>query len=224
MIKPWFPLLVFCLLYSVSASARDIVVRGFGETQVVPDTLSFSIYVKEKGPLVSKLYGTVNQKVGQILTILEKEQVAAENVQSMGLQVHPWYDYENRNRLQKGFELSRTIDVVLTDTSRLSYVLDYIFRIGNLEVGNFALGTSDNADFYEVALQKAMVDAKHKAKLLASNGGVSLGNITAIRESSTSIDRPMTEMRLADSGGAGQFVPGNISISANVEVVFSIKP
>lgn len=65
---PLGALLLLLLNFVLPVNAGDIVVSGAGEAQVVPDTLSFSIYVKDKGPLVSKLYASVNQRVEQILT------------------------------------------------------------------------------------------------------------------------------------------------------------
>ena len=202
------------------AAEQAITVSGSGSVDAVPDRLSFSIYIEERGEVVSKLYTKVNQKTQLLLAALKQEQVS--DVQSMSIQVLPWIEYQNQTRVQRGFELQRNIQVTLNDTELLGTLLDRLFRVGNVQISQFSLQVSDYQHHYQKALQTALRNAKQKAQMMAKTLGLKAGEALSIVEFSAQ-QHPIQEMSFKSSAPADAFAPGNLAISAAVEVVFALE-
>lgn len=224
-IRLQFALCLLCLIFASCAFAQNTIkVLGSAGVPVVPDKLTFNVMLRDKGPQVSKLYAQVNQNTNLVVSYLQKESIDDKDIQSMAIQVQPWFEYEAQRRVQKGFELSRTIVVTLEDTKRLGLLLDYLFRIGNLEIGNVNLLVSEKEAHYRSALSLAIDSAKAKAKLLADELEVKLGKAVSVSELSThSYGQPESLMKTQAMDASSGFLPGLVNISASVEVKFLIQ-
>ena len=218
--------LSFCYLFctSIAFAQHTIKVIGRADVSVVPDKLTFNVMLRDKGPQVSKLYEKVNQNTNLVVSYLQKENIEDQDIQSMAIQVQPWLEYEAQRRVQKGFELSRIIVVTLKDTKRLGLLLDHLFRIGNLEISNVNLLVSEKEQHYQNALSLAIDAAKKKAKLLAENLSVKIGKAVSVSElSSYSYGQPESLIKTQTIETPSGFLPGQISISASIEVLFAIE-
>jgi len=215
-------LFVFCCLFAGDSLASDKVIRVQGQASVdaVPDKLSFSVYIRQRGESVSKLYSAVNQKTELLLSALRNEKV--EDIQSMSIQVSPWIEYINNQRVQKGFELFRTIEVSLSDAQRLGLLLDKVFRVGNVEISNVNLMVSDQNQHYLKALQLAIKQAKQKAQLMAETLSRKVGQAQSVTELNNSV-YPVQEMQLRAASTDSLFLPGQVQINAAVEVIFDLE-
>lgn len=228
--KLGFFLLFFCgslscvssQVFATDMNIPHIRVTGQAELSVVPDKLQFTIYLREQGRSVSKLYASINQKAQLIVSYLSKQKIAPKNVTSMAIQVTPWFEYENQSRTQKGFELTRNITVVLPDTQKLGVILDHLFRIGNLEIGSVNLMVSDLQQQYLKALSGAVDSARGKAKILADELSLTLGDALIVKELSSQTLPQQDSFRLSE-GVPGNFLPGEIAIQASVEVTFGVR-
>ncbi|MCC2604377.1 SIMPL domain-containing protein [Planctobacterium marinum] len=213
----------FCLIFSSTGFAQNILrVSGHGTVLTAPDGLQFDVIMREKGPLVSKLFASVSQKTEQVQSLLIKQGVEKQHIQSMQIFVSPWIEYENQNREQKGFELTRIIKVNIKETEALSLIFDHVFRIANVEINNIQMLVNNEQQHYETALLNAIADAQDKAKQMAGKLGVSLGEVVGVSEISANL--PVHEsagmMRVA---AKDSFMPGETGISAIVEVQFAIN-
>lgn len=217
-------LLLVCLCWVSSFSFAQNIMRvsGNGVIMAEPDGLQFDVILREQGPLVSKLYASVNQKTEQVQSVLSKQGVDKQDIQSLHIYVNPWVEYENQNRVQKGFELTRIIKVNIKQTEELSLILDQVFRIANVEIGNIQLTMSNEQQHYENALLLAIANAQEKAKQMANKLGVSLGTVAGVTESSGNSYQPPAHemMRVA---AKDSFMPGETAIAAAVEVQFFIN-
>lgn len=221
--------LILCLVCSIAeisavAAQNTVKVIGSGQVFIVPDKLTFIVYLKEKGQSVSKLYASVNQNTSLVISILDKEKVPDKDIQSMAIQVQPWFEYENQRRVQKGFEISRSVSVTLNDTKRLGALLDYLFRIANIEISGIRLLVSNKEQHYLSAISKAIESAKLKAKQISSELSLTLGNAVSVHELNSQV-YGQTEASLSTRSvdNSGIFLPGEVSVAASVEVEFAIE-
>ena len=82
----------------------------------------------------------------------------------------------------------------------------------------------DPSDYYEEAREKAMVDAKAKAKQLAKLGGVTLGKPTYISEGAQIPPDiyPRAVYEAVAAAPSTPISPGEMEISLTVQIVYAI--
>lgn len=216
--------LLFVLSTSVVASAapaRSITVSGQGSVAVVPDRFHFTLYVEEKGEVVSKLNDLVSRKNNQIVTFLLDSGVKKQHIQSMQIQLYPWYQTHDSINKQSGFVLSRQIQVMVEELDSYDRLIDGLMRLGAARVENFQYLYSQPQQLYLNSLNAALEDASARASQIAQQMQVKLGNVLNIEENSHYQPRPMQakRMMLSEQGGS---LPGLLDASASVTVRFEI--
>ncbi|BDX06398.1 SIMPL domain-containing protein [Planctobacterium marinum] len=215
--------IVWLAAFCSAANGQNIIqVVGSGQMNVQPDGLEFSIHIRERGPLVSKLFASANQKTTLIVNTLQKQKVNPKDIQSMQMRVTPWFVYENQTRQQRGFELSRQIQVTVRNTEKVAVLFDEVFRIGNLEITDISLLVSQQENYYREALVKALDDAKTKATLMAAQLDTKPGKVVSLIELNSQNTVPEMRTMMRSSGGSESFLPGEVTVTAVIEVQFAI--
>lgn len=221
----------FSLLLGVNASAQQAVfseletkhirVNGQASVASVPDMFRFSVYLEEQGELVSKLNGLVSKKSKQIVKLLLKEGVAERDIQSMRVQLSPWFEHRQSPRVQKGFVLSRQIKITMRNIDKYDDLIDGLLRLGASRIEGFSYVIEDPEKYYLKSLELALADAKVRATTMAKAMDLKVGEVLSIQEGAgyTPMPRGRESMLMADSGG---YLPGQISTSAQVSVVFAL--
>lgn len=217
-------IVMFLGFFSCFGFAQNVIqVTGTGQLQVAPDGVEFSVNIREQGPLVSKLFASVNQKTELIISTLNKQEVPDQDIQSMQMQVYPWFEYENQSRVQKGFELTRQIRVNLRNTENLALIFDHIFRIGNVEINEIGLMLSNRNAHYENALMMALENAQAKATKMAANLDLQLGEVVSIIEHTGRGHFAEASTMMRSAAQTDSFLPGELTIQASVDVQIALK-
>lgn len=215
-------LFVFCANGTIAAeSNRQITVNGHGSAAAVPDRFLFSLYVEEKGKVVAKLNDLVSNKNSQIVAFLLDKGVAEKHIQSMQIQLYPWYKNYDNNREQAGFVLSRKIQVTLDDLELYDSVIDGLMRLGVARIDNFQYAYSQPQALYLQSLDAALANAKQRAKQVAANMQVSLGKVLTVAEGGHYNPQPMMAQAKMMSDTPSS-LPGLLNATASVAVTFTI--
>ena len=221
-------ILVFSLSLCGLAQAQQqvseqhyIQVSGQADVASVPDMFHFDVYLEEKGELLTKLNSVVSDKSQQVVESLLKLGVEQKDIQSMRVQLSPWYEHTQSVRLQKGFELSRQIKITLRNMDNYDQIIDGVLRIGASRIDGFNYGLENPQPDYLKALELALTDAKHTASQMAKTMGVNVGKVLSMQEGGgySPMPRAKQSLMMADSGG---YMPGQVSTSAQVVVVFEL--
>jgi uncharacterized protein YggE len=201
---------------------REIRVSGQASVYSTPDLFTFSVYIEEQGELVSKLNAGVRAKSQSIIELLLKFGVDEKDLQSMRVDLNPWFEHVQSQRVQKGFVLSRQISVTLRNMEKYDQVIDGVLRLGASRIEGFNYVVKDPEQDYLKALELALTDAKGRADIIASSVGVKVGEVISVQEGSgyTPMPRMRESALMADSGG---YLPGQVSTNAQVSVVYSLK-
>jgi len=202
------------------SEAREITVTGSAELNVEPDQLQFSLWITEKGPLLSKLKALVDQTTEGILRDLAEHDIAEQNIQSYQLQISPEYVYENNKQVQDGFSVTRHIKVVLQETHAYDKIIDLALSRGVTRVGQMQYQISEPAALYQKALTRAFADAQQKAQMIATQAQAKLGAAVRIQEQSSSANpQPMYARAMAEDSLS---LPGQQQVSASLAVTFAL--
>ena len=200
---------------------RLVNVTGQGAVSVVPDAFSISVLIEERGPLVSKLNQQMAARLTSVVQFLLASGIEEKHIQSMSVNLTPWYEHTPNGREDKGFILSREVRVTSKALQTYDAILDGMLSRGVDRIQRFEFVNTDASEAYQHALVAAVQDAKLRAGLLAREMGVKLGNVITINESSGYSAPPvMATMRMKDEMSSS--LPGQTDITATVSVTFEL--
>ena len=196
-----------------------ISITGVGVVSTQPDmaNVSFGIYILDRDLTRAKKESdaVMNRLLG-VLASLNTQQV---DISASGINIEPKYA-ESKASEFTGYEISRSIDVVLRDLSKLDQLIDKAIQSGANREFKVNLLSSREKELREQAVSLAIEDAKNQATRLVSGFGAKLG---AVRNISTDSRGASLYSAVSVSFGKGTFVPGTIRIEAQLSVTFLIQ-
>lgn len=220
-----------------------ISVSGTGEVLAVPDIASFSFSVVEEGKTVKEGQDKATKKINSILEAVKGLGVEEKDIQTTGYNSYPKYDYQQvqvctagycppGKQILTGYEVSHSITVKVRDTDKAG---DVLTKVGDLGVSNIS-GLDFIVDDLETvkaqAREKAVADAKSKAKVLAKTLGVRLDTVVNFYENGDYPIMYRAEMSADSKLGLGGVatapaVPsiptGENKIISNVTITYEVR-
>ncbi len=168
-----------------------VTVNGVGEAFAIPDIANITMSVTEVGKSTAEAQKMVQDKFAPAKTALLDLGVAEKDIKTTGYNIYPKYTYPvqppcmyrncpvvDMSPKLDGYEASQSVEIKVRNTDNAGKVLEILAKnnITNISGPNF---TVDNIEGVKAdAQQKAIVDAKEKAKKLAKDLGVDLVKIT----------------------------------------------
>ena len=241
--------ILLCSAFSSSAQEIDklpvIMVSGTAEVQVAPDEAVFSIDVTKTNKDLQAAKRLNDESVGKILELTRRFSILPQNVQTTQIAVDMKYESirdaktriysddgdEIGKRVFKGYEVSKSVTVRLTDLSRFEEFFAEVLQTGVSAVNSVKFETSKLRENKDKAREMAMKAAKEKATAMAAAVGQTVGRAIKITEGT--VGGQMFGNYLANSntvatGGVFTeslvtFAPGAIKIEAHVTVSFLLN-
>ncbi|WP_158969046.1 SIMPL domain-containing protein [Paraglaciecola sp. L3A3] len=212
---------VFEVMAEPASDVRSISVSGAGSVVSTPDLFSFSVHIEEKGREAANLNKIIIAKTTEAVNTLMTIGVDKRAIQSLQVRFNPWIEYENKQNVQKGFSLTRKINITLDDIQQYDDAIDALLKIGISRIDSFNSSDSKSADNYNKALELSLINAKDRAKDMTKALGLKIGKVISISEQSVGRATPvvMDELR---SFKASSYQPGEVSTQARVNVIFSL--
>jgi uncharacterized protein YggE len=205
------------------ATEQRITATGNGSVSTVPDLMRVTFWVEERGNKLSSQKTVVDNTTERLLNDLLKKDVAEKDIQSYQLQIYPQYEQDSDGKTkQSGFIVRREIKVTLRNPENYDNIIDLALSRGVTRVGQIQFEISNQQALYQQALIQAYKQAQMKSEQLAETAGLALTGTLSITE--RSISRPfMMQMAEASVRSDKVSLPGQQTIEASVEVVFSVK-
>lgn len=238
-----FLLTAVVLMLSIQTFAQNaaepplITVSGQAEVRVPPDEVVFTLGVEsvDKDMLAAKK--RTDDSVKEVLSIARRNNVKAEDVQTSHISIQPKYStedlsYEQRRAVKRelvGYQVSKTVAVVLRDISRFDSLLTDVLKAGVTSLSNVEFRDSQLRKHRDQARAMAMKAAQEKASLMAREIGQSIGPAYSITEGGGDYTPRAASQNVSSSisGDASDresaIAPGSISITAQVTVRFRLN-
>ena len=127
-----------------------------------------------------------------------------------------------------GYTASVAITATLRKPEKAGDIIEQSSTVaGNsLRLSSLAWTVDDPSQALDDARKAAMEDARNRATTLTKSGGVKLGDVISITESSQSVAPPVYEASSGDKGESGSpAIPieaGTETITVNVDVVYAL--
>jgi uncharacterized protein YggE len=207
-------------------------VSGQGEVKVQPDEIILNLGVEVRDRNLEEARKQNDKKVAAILTYLRKNGVDPKHVQTTYMSVQPIYTGDQYGQSTPEFYLAqKTMTVTIKNIGKFDEVLAGVYKAGANRVDGIHFRSTELEKHREQARKLAVNAAKAKAQALSSELGTRIGKVYAITESSSEgHPRPfygaynkMMEMAQDVSADGPTISPGQITITANVQVSFTLE-
>jgi len=177
-------IIVVILILSFLSPSNTISVNGQSQVEAIPDlvTVNFNIEsiadtaveAKDKN---SEIYNNLVEKL---------EIIGIDDVKTSNFNVYPEYDWEDGNRVEKGYKATHfvTVELPTEESEKISEVIDAGVNAGALiSYINFELSEYLQKEKKSEAIIRATEDAKDKAEAMAEGLGKKLGKIISVSDS-----------------------------------------
>lgn len=202
---------------------RTITVNGHGTVSVVPDTADLMVGVQANADTAGEALETMSEKSEALLKALRDQGIAAQDLQTSGLNL--WPTYSENGREITGYQASTSVTATIRDIDRVGPVVDALGEIvgEELTLNGISFSYDDPEAVLADARTVAIANARARAAQYAEAAGVEVGAIVRIVEGSVSDPIVFREMAMAGAADASLAVaPGSQELTADVTVVFEM--
>lgn len=167
-----------------TASPSTLKIDGLGNIRVEPDLAVISMTVKATGPEFNKVVQELAAKTERLQQKLIKAGFEQKEIKTSQLNVQENGEWNNGEYRQNGYAATRHIELKFPrDQKRISKLMEVFSKEEGAEaLFHFGFTLSDKAreEAKEKLIQRAIMDARSKAAIIARASGVTLGNIQHI--------------------------------------------
>ncbi len=236
-------------LLGENATPATISFSGHGEVKAVPNLATISFTIENTASTVASAQNKVTAQETAVLSFLTSEGVAKSDIQTENYNSSPQYQYQNSvcpqpmplssgavpniavycppsKQVLTGYNVSEDISVQVHDLTKVGNIVSGIGAIGisNINGPDYSIQNQDQLN--EQARKLAIVDAKTKAKTLASDLGVTLGNIVNFSENGNTppVVYPMAMNAAVSAKAPAPALPaGQNTITSDVSITYEIN-
>ena len=166
-----------------------------------------------------------NRKAADLVSALKSLRLQPEDIQTTGFNVHAERQFHrDRPDTITGYWATNSVSVRVRDLTLVGEVLQKAVDAGANDVHGLSFFVEDPGPLLTEARRKAMTDARNRAATLAAAAGVEVGRVVNIRELQSGSPAMLESRLMRQSAAASVPVqPGDLDVSARVEVVFEIR-
>jgi uncharacterized protein YggE len=196
----------------------------------VPDQATINAGVIAQATTAQAAMRETAEKMRAVIAALKKAGVADKDMQTSGVSLSPQYRYENNQPpVLTGYQASNSVTVKLRALDRVGATLDSLVGVGANQINGPSFGLAEPDAIMDKARAQALRNAIARATLYAGVAGMKVGRIVSIQESGAMpppMPMPvmMRQMAMESAQVTNQVVPGEIDISAAVNVTFELVP
>jgi len=225
--------LIGLIFFNSLSPNNTISSNGYSTVKVLPDFVSIYFNVQTYGATSSEASDENAEIVEKMKTSLKKEGFTESEIQTLGFNIYPEYDYKTGSNIIKRYVASHSIKIEIPadEIEKASKVIDIGVGAGaGISYINFEIG-DNNQKIYKIhAIKEATEDAKAKAQALAEGVGKNLGNLVSVSSSDFSY-YPRTLYSISENGvadaaqakAATDIQPSEQEVTASVTAVFKLR-
>lgn len=219
-------------------TVNGISVEGTGKVTAIPDIARITFSVSEEADTAKDAQDRASEKMNAALELLGGMAIDEKDIKTTSYSISPKYSYPPRcysgycppdyEQTIVGYSVSQTVEVKVRDTAKAG---DVFSALGGADVSNLygpSFTIDDPEALKDEAREKAIIDARAKAKTLAKDLGVRLVRVTGFFESTGGYPIYYGKAEAlgvgGDASGAVPSVPtGENEVSVTVNVTYEIR-
>ncbi len=212
---------------ATSQTDSTVTVTGHAELAVIPDTAYVSVGIVTMGADVVSAKNDNDRIMNNIFSSVASLGIGKEQVRTAGFSVQPQYKqnlkYDEPTAIT-GYRVQNTITITVSDFALISPVIDLCAQAGANQISGLRFAIKDEAKFKDKLLEKAILDGKSRASLIANTLGGSLGRPLSMQVGGFSNAVNYDNVRLAKAEMSSTPVSaGTVNLSVDVNMVFQLN-
>jgi uncharacterized protein YggE len=240
--KPYSVLLMIALALSVagcsltpgssaseasSSTAATITVTGFGKARANPDraTVNVGVIVAEED--ITHAVDESNEIIARITDAVRGFGVEKADIQTTNFSIwaeEQWNRETGLREEERLYRVESSLQINVNDTEKIGRILESSIASGANNVYGLNFGIQDPSNLAAEARVRALDDARQRAKHIAQELGVTLGEVQRAVDISGASVMPFFESTGYDMGGGGAppISEGSMTVAVSMEVTFEI--
>jgi uncharacterized protein YggE len=217
---------------NLNSQQQGIWVSGEGKVTAVPDIAMLTLGVEAQKEDVATAQAEASAAMDSVFQALEDQGIAEEDIQTVYFnitEVTHWDSYKETSEVI-GYRVTNTVSVKVREVEKAGEVIDAVVTAGGdmIRINSITFTVDDPKPYYEDARELAIDYAKAKAEQLASETGITLGNITYISESSYTYSPIYRNYAMEDAiaipapSVETPISVGQLDITATVQIAYAI--
>ncbi len=208
-----------------SFPANTITVTGFGQASGSPDVAHIQLGIDLISEDLGEAVAQASAGMEPLIEAIRQVGVAAEDIQTTNFNV--WaedrYDPERGGPTgERVYHVSNAVRVTVRGIDQLQAVIDAAIGAGANNIYGLSFDMEDPAALEEEARLQAIEDARQRAGQIAEAIGATLGDPIIVEETGGVAPFPEAAM-VGMGGGGGGIQEGQLSVSVQLDVTFSIS-
>lgn len=196
-----------------------IKVTGVGTVKVIPDTAIVNLGVITENINLEAARRENSVKSTAVINVLTNMGIEKKQITTGAFSIDPLYDFIDGKQSFKGYRVSNLLTVTIKDIARAGEVIDKSTFSGANRVDNISFTLSDQAPYYDKALNLAIENALHKGSEIGNALGVEVDEVP-YRVIEKSIGAPAYDTCIAKlSAPAAPLMPGQTEVTSIILVI-----
>lgn len=214
---------------------NTINVSGEGEVVAVPDIATFSFSVTEESLNVADAQNKSAKSINDIMDYFAKNSVDKEDIKTTGYNIYPRYEYYGTSmyypsgkQTLAAYVVSQGVEVKVRKIADAGKLLGGLGELGATNVSGVSFGFDNDDNLKADARDKAIQEARKRAKTIANSLGVSLGRIISFSENGN-YPYPMAygkgggDVIMSSAPMMPEITAGESKITSTVNITYEIK-
>lgn len=207
-----------------------VTVEGTGKVTAKPDVASVNIGIISEGITVQEVQKQNTDKMNAIISAVKNQfKIEDKDIETNNYTINPKYDWSQKVQRIVGYSINQSINVKIRDFDKVGEILAKASELGANSVNGPQFIIDDSEVYKAQAREKAIAQAKEKAKVLADQVGIDLGRIVSFNEFNPGYPTPMYESAagFSDQAMLKSSVPsiqaGSDEVIVNVNISYELK-
>jgi uncharacterized protein YggE len=203
-----------------------VKVRGRGTVQVAPDeaVVTFEVVVVADG--AAEAFATAGERTKALDAVLDDAGIDLERRSTLGIVLHELQEFDAEGQPRRTHRASTTVSVRFAHADAIPPLLRAAVERADAYVRGPVWRLSDSSDAAAEACRRAAADAAARAEAYAAALGLGVGAVERVEEAATAEHAGVAglAMRSAMAAEPPPIYPGELQVSAVVDVVFALEP
>lgn len=193
---------------------QEITVSGEGKFYAKPDIATVSLGTRTEGLSVKEITDKNIRLMNAIIDDLKKLGIEEKDIQTTQYSIQPQYNWtEKEGRIPNGYAIDQSVQVKIRNFDNISKVFDIANVRGANTVGSLQFSVDDPSSIQAGAREKAIAEAKNKAKVLAQQAGLKIVKLVSVSEGQNT----PSPIMYADSNMAMGSAAKEVSIAPTIQ-------
>ncbi len=198
--------------------------QGVGIIEAKPDTATVILGAVTENENLQMAQAENSQRIDGIIQALIGLGISREDIETLSYSVEPQYDYREGTQVFRAYRVTYDLKITIENLEATGRIIDTAVAQGANMVRNIDFSIQDTSPIYRQALILAIQDAQKKAEAVEESLGIVIHKTPiSISEIDYSFQPLPVRDYLRMPEGAIPIQPGQIEITAKVEVLFSYR-